>query len=132
MQWAKELHLNHISLHSLTPASESEITLTSSATMTTLAPTIAAIINHSRVRDSILIKSSESKSYKFKSWPENKKTMLLHSMTIDGKALIVTPPTEFLIMGNQKSMNRFKEEIEALLSLDDCIFDIFLTLAATL
>ena len=49
--------------------------------------------------------------------------MLLNSMTRNLKALVVTPPTAFLSITNQKSLSRTKEEIEALLSLNECVCD---------
>ena len=58
--------------------------------------------------------------------------MLLNSMTVDCKAPAVAPPAAFLQVINQKSVARVKEEIEALLSLEDCICDVSLRFAAAL
>ena len=98
--------------------------------MATLASNIAHVTSYNKQRDEEASIAAADKKHKWKSWSKAKKTMLLNAMTVDGAEEACKPPEAFLNIVNLKSMSRVKEEIEAALSLDDCMCDISLKLAA--
>ena len=58
--------------------------------------------------------------------------MLLNLITKDGRNPVDKPPEAFTKIINHKIVNRVKQELDTLLSLDDYIYDISLKFVASL
>ena len=128
-KWCTHIHKDHILPSGDMAPNPNEVAQPSNATMATLATNIATMTDYNTQRDEEASAVAADKKDKWKSWSKAKKSMLLNAMTVDGVSA-EEPPEAFMDLINQKSISRVKEEIEAALSLDDCMCDVSLKFAA--